>query len=260
MTIDITPLISGRVETFALLLVRVTTLLLVLPIFGNRVMPFRIRVLAGVALAVALLPTVPVLPIARGAGALEFALLVGREVLFGLVLGLIASIGFFGVLFAGQVVGIQMGFGIVNVIDPQSDTQVAVTAEFQNLLFLLVFLTLDGHHLLIAALVKTVERVPLGAFSLDGRMIDLVARQTGDVFAIALRVGAPIVAFLFVTSLALGIVAKTAPQLNVFNLGFPVQIVGGLVVMLLALPTLRVVFEELTLGMERNLLAAIAAR
>lgn len=260
MAIDITPLLSGRLEAFLLLFVRVTTLLLVAPLFGNRVIPVKIRILVGLALSVALLPVVPPLSTPDEADTLGLALLVAREVLLGLLLGLVASIGFFGVLFAGQIVGIQMGFGIVNVIDPQSDTQVAVTAEFQNLLFLLVFLTLDGHHLVIDTLAKSLGRIPLGAFTLSADAIEIAARETAGVFSTALRVGGPIVAFLFVTSVALGIIARTAPQLNVFNLGFPVQIVGGLVVLLFVLPSLRVVFEELTQKMGSDLMAVVGAR
>jgi flagellar biosynthetic protein FliR len=260
MTVDITPLVSGRLEAFLLLFVRVTTLLLVAPLFGNRVIPVKVRILVGLALAFALLPLVPPPPISAAADTLGLTLLVAREVLLGLLLGLVASVGFFGVLFAGQIVGIQMGFGIVNVIDPQSETQVAVTAEFQNLLFLLVFLTLDGHHLVIDALAKSLARVPLGSFALAADTLDAAVRESGAVFSTSLRVGAPIVAFLFITSVALGIIARTAPQLNVFNLGFPVQIVGGLVVLLLALPSLRVVFQELTNRMGGDLLAVVGAR
>lgn len=260
MTIDVSPLVSGRLEAFVLLFARVTTILLVAPIYGNRVVPVRVRVLAGLALAVALLPIVPPAPLFRGAGAVALGLALASEVLFGLLIGLLVSVAFFGVLFAGQLVGLQMGFGISNIIDPNSDAQVAVTAEFQSLLFLLVFLTLDGHHLVVAALAKSLGQVPLGGFTLDGRAVEAAMRESGEVFSVALRVGGPVIAFLFVTSLALAAIAKTAPQLNVFNLGFPVQIAGGLVVLLLALPGLRIVFEELTRGMEADVAALLGAR
>lgn len=260
MTVDITPLVSGRVEAFVLLFVRVTTLLAVAPVFGDRVVPLKVRLLAGLALALALLPLVPPLPAAREATAAGLALLVGREVLLGLVLGLVASVALFGVLAAGQLIGLQMGFGIANVIDPSSESQVAVTAEFQHLLFLLVFLALDGHHVVLRALGATLERIPLGSFSLDGRALEAVARGSAEVFAVALRVGAPVVGFLFVTTLALGIVARTIPQLNVLVVGFPLQIAGGLVVLLLALPSARIVFEELTRRMEGSLLAVVGVR
>lgn len=260
MNVDITPLISGRVEAFALLFVRITTLFAVAPIFGNRVIPVKIRILVGLVLAVALMPLVPPLPVMQTVTAGGLGFLVLNEVLLGLLLGLVASVAFFGVVVAGQLIGLQMGFGIVNVIDPHSETQVAVTAEFQNLLFLLVFITLNGHHIVIRTLAATLERVPLGGFTLDARTMEIAARESAEIFSMALRIGAPVIAFLFVTSLGLGIIARTVPQLNVFVLGFPLQIAGGLVVLLLALPSFRIVFEELTRQMEGNLLAVVGAR
>jgi len=260
VTVDVTPLLSGRVEAFVLLFVRVTTLLAVAPIFGNRVVPVKVRILAGLALAVTLLPLVPPIPVMRAATAGGLALLVANEVLLGLLLGLVASVAFFGVLVAGQLIGLQMGFGIANVIDPSSESQVAVTAEFQHLLFLCVFLALNGHHVVIRALGATLDRIPLGSFALDGRTMEAAARGSAEVFSVALRVGAPVIGFLFVTTLGLGIIARTVPQMNVFVLGFPLQIAGGLVVLLLALPSFRVVFEELTSRMEGSLLAVVGVR
>jgi flagellar biosynthetic protein FliR len=260
VTVDITPLVSGRAEAFVLLFVRISTLFMVAPIFGNRVIPVKVRVLAALVLAAALLPLVPAVPLIPAASAAGFGLLIANEVTLGLLLGLVASVAFFGVQVAGQLAGLQMGFGIANVLDPQSESQVAVTAEFQNLLFLLVFLALDGHHVLLRALKATLDRIPLGGFTLGVRTMEIALRESAEVFAIALRVGAPVIAFLFVTSLGLGIIARTVPQLNIFVLGFPLQIAGGLVVLLFALPAFRIVFEELTRHMEGSLLAVVGVR
>lgn len=257
MTLDLTPFVSGRIEAFALLFVRLGAVLTIAPVFSSRVMPARVRVFFALALAITFLPLVPTNIHAHEAGPVGLLLMIAREVLLGLVLGLVASGVFFAIQIAGQLLGLQMGLGLSNVIDPQSDARIAVSAQFQYFLFTLVFLTLDGHHILIRVVAETLNIVPLGTFELNGATMDLISHEIGRVFEIALRVGGPVIAFLFISSVALGIVARTVPHMNIFVIGFPIKIIGGLVMMLITMPSLRIAFNELTLTMERDLLSLI---
>ncbi len=253
MNIDLTPLVSGRIEAFLLVFVRLSAFLMTAPVFSNRTIPVRLRVLAGLAFAFALLPLVPPLASASTLTALGLTIMIANEVLLGVILGFVASALLFAVQIGGELLGLQIGFGVGSIIDPRTESQSVVTTEFLYLLFVLVFLTLNGHHLLFRALVATLEKAPLGEFRLTAPMIDMLAHELSTIFAAAFRVGAPVMAFLFVTSVALGIISRTMPQMNVFVIGFPIKILGSLAVLLISLPGLRVAFQEFTVRMGENL-------
>ncbi|MFN0150868.1 MAG: flagellar biosynthetic protein FliR [bacterium] len=253
MNIDITPLVSGRIEAFLLVFVRLSAFLMAAPVFSNRTIPIRIRVLSGLVFAFTFLPLVPPLAAADTLTPLGLAIMIANEALLGVILGFVASALLFAVQIGGELLGLQIGFGVGSIIDPGTESQSVVTTEFLYLLCLLVFLTLNGHHLLFRAFAATLERAPLGEFRLTAPMIDMLARELSTIFAAAFRVGAPVMAFLFVTSVALGIISRTMPQMNVFVLGFPIKILGSLVVLLISLPGLRIAFQEFTVRMGENL-------
>lgn len=257
MNIDLTPLLSGRVEAFLLLFVRVSAFLMAAPLFSNRTLPVRLRILAGLALAFTLLPLVPPLASAGSVTTLGLVIMIANEALLGVILGFVASALLFAVQIGGELVGLQIGFGVGSIIDPRTENQSVVTTEFLYLLFVLVFLTLNGHHLLFRAFAATLDRAPLGEFRLTAPMVDLLARELSTIFAAAFRVGAPVMAFLFVTSVALGIISRTMPQMNVFVLGFPIKILGSLLVLLITLPGLRVAFQEFTVRIGEDLSAFV---
>jgi flagellar biosynthesis protein FliR len=246
MNLDITPFVSGRLEAFLLLFVRLSAVLMTVPVFSLRAVPFRIRIFVGLALAFTLLPLVPPMPGLHGADTVTFALMIANEALLGVIIGFVASAMVFAIQIGGELVGLQIGYGIGSIVDPRTESQSVVTTEFYYMLFVLVFLTMNGHHLLLRAAVATLDRAPLGEFRLTPAMIDMLAHEMSQIFAVALRIGAPVMAFLFISSVGLGIISRTMPQMNVFVVGFPIKIIGGLAVMLMTIPGLRVAFEELT--------------
>lgn len=244
-------------HVFLLILLRVSALLMVAPVFGHRA--FLARAKIGLAFMVSLI----VFPLIGGEGLdvphgiWPYAFMMVREIVMGVVLGFAVLLVFVGVQFAGQLVGLQMGYGIVNVIDPQSSEQVSIIGQFLNLLALLGLLTLNGHHMILTGLVKSFTAVPLGGVVFKEPVITKIIGLSGTVFIIALKISAPILVALFLVSVAMGILARTVPQMNVFIVGFPVQLAVGTLVLMLSLPLFFRLVERLIRLVERDVFALI---
>ncbi len=250
LSIDMTSVAVGGA-----LALRLATLAALLPFLNARSVPLLWRLALAGVLAVALTPAVASgLP--PGAIALSWSSVVGealRSLLVGAMLALVLSIPFEVVKFAGQLIDVQIGFAIVNTIDPQSGIQISVLADFYYLLASLLFFALDGHHAVLNALVSSCTLVPLYA-PIDGTAgAWLLVREFGAFFRLGLQVGAPCILVLLLVSAALGVVVKTLPQINILVIGFPIGIAVGLAVLGLSLTYFRQVFTLLLQGMDGQL-------
>jgi flagellar biosynthetic protein FliR len=220
--------------TFVLVLARVSGLMATAPVLGHLSVPVRVRAGFAAVLAAALTPVVAVVP--EPASLLAVGGMLVVEVTIGVVIGLAAQLILSGVQLGGQLAGIQMGFGIVNLIDPQTHAQVSVIAEWEQLLALLVFLVLDVHHLLLQALIGSFRSAPPGAVLVSATSLQGVVALASDLFVVGVRVAAPVLIAMLLTNGALGVLARTVPQLNVFVVGFPLNVGVGLVVLGASLP------------------------
>ena len=220
--------------TLLLVLARLGGLMAVARVFGHAVVPVRVR--AGLAAVLAAVLTPVVVQAAEPASVWSLAGLVGVEAAIGAVLGLVAQFIVAGVQLGGQLAGVQMGFGIVNLIDPQTHAQVSVIAQWEQLMAMLVFLVLDVHHLLLRALLGSFQAAPPGAVAMTGESLRGAVALAGDLFVIGVRVAAPVLIALLLTNGALGVLARTVPQLNVFVVGFPLNVGVGLIVLGASLP------------------------
>ncbi|MFN8542722.1 MAG: flagellar biosynthetic protein FliR [Candidatus Binatia bacterium] len=220
---------------FLLVLARVAGLVLAAPLFGHLLVPLRVRIGLAVLLTVALVPVVPP-PVALPTSLWGLGGAVAAESALGALMGFVAQLVFAGAQLGGQLAGIQMGFGMANLIDPQAHAQVTVVAEWQSLITLLVFVLLDGHHLLIRAMIESLRVAPAGALVLAPTALRDAVGLAGDVFATGVRLAAPVLIVLLLTNAAMGVLARTIPQLNVFVVGFPVNVGVGLLVTGAALP------------------------
>ena len=240
---------------FLLILLRVSALLIVAPIFGHRLYLARAKI--GLAFMVSLV----VYPLVDGlevpAGFFPYAVMMIGEVIMGLVLGYAVLLLFISIQFAGQLSGLQMGFGIVNVIDPASHDQISIIGQFLNILAILMVLTLDGHHVILNGLISSFDAVPLGGVVLQAAIAHKLIALTSEVFIIAIKISAPILIALFLVSTAMGVLARTVPQMNVFIVGFPVQLAVGLSVLVATLPLFRILLERAMVLMERDVVALI---
>jgi flagellar biosynthetic protein FliR len=158
------------------------------------------------------------------------------EFAIGLSIGFIATLFFDAINLAGQLIDMQMGFGIVNVVDPQSGAQMPVMGTFKYFLTMFFYLSLNGHILLLDALIKSYEIIPLGNFSVDITLMNFIIYVTTNLFVIALKIALPYVGALFATDFILGIIARTVPQMNVFMIGMPLKIGIGFILSIVIIP------------------------
>ncbi len=240
---------------FLLILLRVSTLLIVAPIFGHRLFLARAKIGLAVMVSMIVFPLVDRLDVPEGF--FPYAVMMVGEVILGLVLGYVVLLLFIGIQFAGQLAGLQMGFGIVNVIDPQSHDQISIIGQFLNILAILMVLTLDGHHIILNGLLGSFEVVPLGGVVLQASITHKLIALSSEVFVIAIKISAPILVALFLISTAMGVLARTVPQMNVFIVGFPVQLAVGLSVLVATLPLFQIIIERAIHLIERDVFAII---
>ena len=218
-------------QQFIFVFVRVGAILISLPFFGSGNVPARLK--TGLAFLVSLIayPLIKFDGIIFPSGVFPLSIALASEVFIGLIIGYASRLVFAGVQMAGHLVGFQMGFGIVNVIDPSTSSQVSVTSQFENILAMLIFLSINAHHWFLKGIVESFTLVPLLGFHFTGAVANIMIDIFKNVFIIGIKLGAPVIAALFFTTIALGLVARTVPQINVFIIGFPLQIGIGLLMM-----------------------------
>ncbi|MFH2054992.1 MAG: flagellar biosynthetic protein FliR [bacterium] len=238
-------LTQDNVLIYLLTTFRVAGLFAIAPVLGHRLVPVQVRIPLTLLLAYFLFSYTGSVPIELGESLWPLAGLALREFGFGVLLGFLFQILFLGVQFGGGVIGYQIGFALVNVIDPSTSTNVSIISQMKLLIATLVFLLINGHHVVLQALFESFKLVPLGQISLNTLAAEGIVRFAGETFIIGVKLAAPVVVTLFVTDLCLGILARTMPQMNVFIVGFPLKIGVGLFILATTLPLFGYVFTKL---------------
>ena len=219
-----------QVQQFLMVVIRVGCILYFFPIWDSRLIPAQIRLYSVLVISLVLTPvvagTLPPFP-ETWFSAVGLAL---RELLLGLSLGLVVRFVFSGVQMAGELLGMQMGFGMVTLIDPQSGVNTSVIADLLMLMTTLLFLVVDGHHLVLGVLAQSFGDVPVGGPALmPGALFAFLVPLSSLMFTLAIKLVAPILVVLFLTQIALGLIGRTVPQVQVMILGFPLTIGLGLI-------------------------------
>ncbi len=240
-------------------LFRIGGFFVVAPFWGHRVLPAKVKIPVALTLAVSVGPLVstlaPVSPDSlwtAGGWAIH-------EIVIGALIGFGFATLFWAVRMAGDLVGLQMGFAIVNVIDPNATGQVSLIGEFKYILALLILLVLDGHHLMITSLVDSYRLVPMASGQFGSSAYDQIVRLTATIFVTSIKIGAPMMIALLLTDVSLGIVSRTVPQMNIFIVGFPVKIGIGLLILAASLPLLAQLFSHSLGEIHRDTQRIVAA-
>jgi len=216
--------------SFTLVLARIAGLFAAIPLFGGRRVPQTVKAAAIMAMTLVLFPIVREYIPRMPTDAISLAILVIRETLVGLTLSILSQVIFSAVEFCGQLVGMQMGLSMASMFDPDAG-QTQVIATFQNLLALLLFMTLGVHHVFIRAIVESYALIPVGAWHLSGGLIHFLIAATSGMFVLALKLAAPVMVSLLAAGVVLGIMARSFPQMNIFMISFPLNIGLGLLVL-----------------------------
>ncbi|MDK9698983.1 MAG: flagellar biosynthetic protein FliR [bacterium] len=235
-----------ELEIFFLVLVRTLSFFFLVPLFGYATNPPTIKIGLSVTVAFILTPFAGISYSTPPTGLLGFVELVVREVGVGLFLGMATIVLFAGVQFAGELVGIQIGFSVVNLIDPTQETNLSIVGQLNFYVAMMLFLLMDGHHRWLEALAYSYDLIPpgTGSFHFDQLMQHWVG-VAGWVFVIALKVAAPIMATLFLTDVALGLLSRSAEQLNIFTIGFSVKLIVGTIAIAFGFPLFAYLFGKI---------------
>ncbi len=223
---------------FLLVLARISAAVIVMPLFGARGVPSQTKIGLALLLALIVVPlqTPTLQPVSTNL--LVFASLIGSEVLIGLTIGILVSLVFQAMQMGASLVGVQMGFGIGAVIDPMTGGQVGTLDQFYQLIVTLVFFAVNGHLIVIQGLLHSFAIVPPGHADISLIAGDQVAPFFASMFVVAIRIALPVVGALLLTDVAMALVGRTVPQMNVLIVGFPVKIGVGLLVLAAAMPLL----------------------
>jgi len=240
-------------ETFLLIFFRVMAILLIAPIFGSRSVPKATRIGLGALLALILFPVVSH-PVDVPGDVPSLTLWGIRELILGMTFGFATTVLFMGVQMAGTILGIKIGFGMVNIIDPTTGANVSILGQFLYFIAILIFLALDGHHFLIQALAESYSVVPIGKATLSSLTLEKMVRMTSGIFAVGIKIGAPTVAVIICINFAMGVLARMTPQINILIVGFPLYIFVGILSIMLSFPLFAYVFTKLLEGMKEDLL------
>lgn len=232
------------VTRLGLLLVRPGLLVAAAPPFGALYTPTPVKIGLSVVLGLALAPTID-LPANMGIPAL--AVVVAREAVIGLALALSIRTLMAGAELAGQLAGFQLGFGYAATVDPQTGARNSTPAALYSSLTLLTFLLINGHHALLRALAESYRVMPVGMGQIDVTMVSQVSALLGLLFVFGTQLAAPIVIVLLVVELAVGLVSRAAPSLNLMVIGFPIRLLAGLVALAAAIAVVPSVVSRLVM-------------
>ena len=232
------------IAVFVFPLARVLALMATAPVFSNQGIPTQIRVIIGLAVGLGLAPALPPMPAISPGSWLGIAVLV-QQVLIGMTLGFTMRIAFSAVDMAGELIGLQMGLSFATFYDPQNSSQTPVVSEFLGLVATLLFLAMNGHLLLLSVLAESFKLLPVSATPFAVKGFSTLLSWAATLFSAGLMLALPLIAALLITNIALGVLARIAPALNIFAIGFPVTIVSGFAVLMLSLPYFGAALERL---------------
>ena len=234
--VNLLPLIQDYIPLFGVILIRVAGIVVAIPAFSSRSVPLHVRIGLLIGFTVILFPIVSDQMRPLSLSWPQVVPLLFTEFMVGMVLGFAISFVMNAFIIAGELIGIQMGINLISALDPVAGGQVPILGQFMGLLGMLIFLAIDGHHMMFEALVASFQLVPPMHVHFSGFLVESVLKLGLGMFVLALKVGAPVMTAVFIVTLGMGILGRTLPQLNVMLNNVPMTIGVGLLVLGLSLP------------------------
>lgn len=236
--------LDAWLTAFLFPMARILAMMASAPIFNNRAAPARIRLAAGLVVTFALVPVLPPMPAIAPGSWLGLAV-IGQEILIGVMMGFTLRLAFSAIDVAGSIVGMQMGLSFAVSYDPQTAGQTPVLSEFLTLFATLLFLAMNGHLLSLSVLSESFRLLPVGLAPLQTGGFTLLVAWAGVIFSAGLLLALPLITTLLIANLAMGVLARVAPQLNIFAVGFPVTLMAGFVLLMFSIPYIGTALERL---------------
>ncbi len=247
MSIDETQLLAW-ISAFLLPFFRVAAFVTIIPIFSMKAVPKRVKLFFALCITIAIAPSSQV-DVVVDPVSLQMFLLIVQQILVGLVMGFALQIVFAAIVNAGQLVGMQMGLGFAQMMDPATGVSVPVVSQFYNLVAILIFLAMNGHLVMVSQLAQSFHIFPVGQTIDPKSFYDLVEYGLW-IFKGALVMALPVVISLLMVTMIMGVITRATPQMNIFAVGFSISIIGGFIIILL---TLQSAGEQMMVLMSNSL-------
>jgi len=228
-----------------LIFLRVAAIVFSAPIIDTATIPVVFKAALAFAVSILLLPVVDVVVTVKDLNLMAFVIGIFSEIAIGVTIGLSVKLLFSGIQLAGQIAGYQMGFAVANVVDPATSLQIPILAQFYNLTAMLVFLAINAHHIFFMAVVDSYKILPPLSMHISPQLVDMMMRLAANMFVVAIKVGAPLIAVMLMVSVGLGLVARTVPQIHIFIVAMPLKILIGLIFMVIVAPYLTAYLIDL---------------
>ena len=228
-----------------LIFLRVAAIIFSAPVLDTATIPVVFKAGLAFAVSILLLPVVNAVVTVQDLNLIAFVIGVVSEIAIGVTIGLSVKLLFTGIQLAGQIAGFQMGFAVANVVDPATSAQIPILAQFYNLTAMLVFLSINAHHMFFSALVDSYKILPPLSMQISPQLVGMMMQLAANMFVVAIKVGAPLIAVMLVISVGLGLVARTVPQIHIFIVAMPLKILIGLVFMIMVTPYLTAYLIDL---------------
>ncbi|MCL1835266.1 MAG: flagellar biosynthetic protein FliR [Oscillospiraceae bacterium] len=247
--------ILEHADYMVFLLFRVAGLVVTSPIFGRVNVPARVKVALSASLAFLFFTIFPQTEPISYSSLSGFVIICASELILGIALAFVTNIFFTLTFTAGQLIDMQIGFGIVNVYDIQNNTQIPMIGNILNLILLIVFFMVDGHQKLVEIVYLTIEKMPVGTIMISADVgiaaLEIFARS----FMLGVMVALPVIASGFTLEIILGVMMRMVPQIHMFVVGVPLKMIIGLVVLSFTIPVFSnfssVIFDEMFSGIEK---------
>jgi len=250
--------LDAWLAAFVFPLARILALMASAPVFNNAAMPARIRLVSGLVITIALVPVLPPMP-AIPAGSWIGLAIIAQQIVIGVLLGFTLRIAFAAIDVAGELIGLQMSLSFAVLYDPQSGGQTPVLSEFLGMFATLIFLALNGHLLTLSVLTESFRLLPVATTPIAAGGFASFMAWSSTLFASGLLLALPLIAALLIANIAMGVLARVAPQLNIFAVGFPVTLMSGFVVLMFSIPYFGAAMERLFDNAFRALAAVMRA-
>ncbi len=238
----------AQAQIFILALTRVMAILIHIPMLGGQIVPNQVRIALGLILTMILIPWTPLGVEAEAFGLFAFAVMILREIIIGTLAGFAANLTFGAIQIAGEAMGLGSGFGSSRIFNPSMEESGTAFSPLFVITATLLFLIVNGHHQAIIAIQKTFTVIPVGT-SIAFGSLDSLLGMTAHLITAGIQIALPVMAALLLTDLTLGLMARVAPQVQVFFLGLPLKVAVSLVALGLLVsvvaPTLSNMFHEL---------------
>ncbi len=225
------------INHFMYALFRIAGMLMAAPIVGSQLIPARLRILLALLITIIIFPLLPVSG-SWDAISLEGFIVTIEQILIGLAIGLVFQFVFQIIILGGQVLALQSGLGFATLVDPQSHENLPMISQFYLLSVTLLFLALDGHLTLIKMVVNSFYTIPIGTVGLASEDYMKLVYFAGNIFSGAVSIALPAIISLLMVNMTFAILTKSAPQINIFSIGFPLTLIFGLFIMYLSFPSM----------------------